>query len=235
MLAIDAGIGMADGSLATLARKLATECAVYESMPPNYCVDSWLDDIRECGFDVRGVLGYCSGASLACALVDRIVRADSARPVLVLLDPVPVDTSELWFIYERFLSTFRGAIDADAYGRAQSVAAEAARRHGDDFAAFAAELRTEFEQVARRACAALGLSDESADDFVERFDIQVAFMLTAAGLPLAADSVSPVVLLSRDATGSPAGMPGGRRFDVPRAELFTTQAVVDSVAAAVGS
>lgn len=224
VLAIDSGLGMAQASFQELAALLETEWTVRESVPGS-SLDDWLAEINRSGYDIRGVLGYCSGSSLAGALADRVIERGWSNPGVVLFDPVPVNPRELWFIFNRFVDAFTELMDEDTIARARTLVREAVHRHGPDLIALTAELRVGYEHTIRAAAEPAGLHEQIIEDFVDRFDAELDFMLAATEHPLSPRHAEVAVIYSSDWTESEIEAASRDRVEVPRAELLSSPEV----------
>ncbi|MFA1538108.1 hypothetical protein [Actinomadura monticuli] len=228
LLAVDSGLGMAEASFPDLSEMIDADCAIWETVPSRYEPDDWLAELDD---EPLVVLGYCSSASLACAVAARL----SEHRRVVLFDPVKVDAAELWFMAGRFLAPFAEDLPRDELDRIRALVRGAVRALESDLAALADALKELYIPAVLSACAAARLPDEVAAEFTARFAEQLRFMLTAAEAPLTISPPHPTVVLSRD--GAVPGFPADRtiRLTVPRAELLSSPAAAAIVTSVVSS
>lgn len=228
VLAVDSGLGMSEGGFPELASLLTSDCSVRELVPPVYRIGAWLREIETFGYDVCGVLGYCAGASLACALAEGITELSGSAPAVILFDPVPVTPDEFWYVFCRFVGTFREHVSEPELDEARERGRSVLSRCGTDFPALARELAAGYEPVVRKACEALELPDDLADDFVGRFQTQMDYMLAAAEYPFPA-TTSVSVILSQEGHDLDMVAANCQRIPVPHAELLTSPEVAAAV------
>lgn len=230
LLAVDSGLGMAEAGFPELMTLADTGFAVWQNAPGSYSVDSWLSDVEEIGLDVHAVLGYCSGASLACAAADEMTERDGRERTVVLFDPVVADTREFWGMYGRFVDPFQEELSKEDIRAARAFARSAVAEIGDDRIALTARLKEGYAEVVSKVCIAADLPVEIEAEFSERFGDQLGLMLAAAEIPLTARRARVAVVLSQDAED---GFPQAKetvRVDVTRQDLFSAPRVAEHVA-----
>jgi hypothetical protein len=70
-------------------------CWPAASGSPTVQLEHWLRRSRDFGGEVRAVLGFCAGASLARALAERLADGGAPAPAVILLDPVAANAQTM--------------------------------------------------------------------------------------------------------------------------------------------
>jgi hypothetical protein len=185
---------------------------------PRTHLDTWLHHSRGFGAEVRGVLGFCAGATLACSLAGSLATASGVAVPVVLFDPVTVAA---WTLVDQF---------DEALTRMVAIAGEPAVRaarlvHSDrvderDLAALATLLARRYAAVAGPACADQGIPDSITDQLCQRVETNLRFLAMCATAAFGTPEPAALVL-SRDHVVPPA-LRGARevRLDVGQNELL---------------
>lgn len=254
LLAVDFGPGRREAGFSELVGNLAPDTVVWQPVflpqnddpvngtDPDTCVREWLDDLRDAGLEVSGVLGYCAGATLAVRLADLIRETGTREPAIVLLDPSRVDGA---VIQKHFVTSAAAYADLLAPERIQSDVDAAARITGflgTDVAEQSAasledamrELQRLYDGIVESVCEALEAGAEVGTSFSQRFAAFLSYLLTTgrSGVyPAKCDNVTVVV--SEDHP-----LPDGfgavdHRIPVSRAALLADPSVARVVAKAV--
>ena len=209
---------------------------------PDTCVREWLDDLRDAGLEVSGVLGYCAGSTLAVRLADLIRESCPREPAIVLLDPSRVGGA---VIQEHFVSSARAYAEVLAPERIQAAVAAAARvtdSLGADLAELGAgvladamrDLQRLYDGVVQSVCEALGAGDDVGTSFSQRFAAFLSYLATAgrAGVHPAKCADVTVVVSEEHRLHDGFGV-ADHRVPVSRAALLADPSVAGIVARAV--
>jgi hypothetical protein len=170
----------------------------------------------------RAVLGYCAGASLACALARHL-----GAPELVLFDPSVVGPLTLYHQFDAALGSL-AAVLAEAEVTAAREAARRAADHADDLDALAAALAGRYAALARPACASQGVPESIADQMCARLATHLGYFALCAAAELAYPPQT-LVVLSADHEPPPQGG-GVVRLAVGQNALLGDQAAADLLA-----
>jgi hypothetical protein len=170
----------------------------------------------------RAVLGYCAGASLACALARHL-----AAPDLVLFDPSVAGPLTLYHQFDAALGSLAAVLTEAEVTAARDAARREADR-ADDLDALAAALAGRYAALARPACASQGVPASIADQMCARLATHLGYfaLSAAAELTYPADTL---VVLSAD---HDPPLRGGRvvRLPVGRDALLGARAAADLLA-----
>ncbi|MFD7068336.1 hypothetical protein ACFV97_14030 [Streptomyces sp. NPDC059913] len=247
VLAIDFGPGRAAAGFAELAPRLggglmlleppftapAPEAAGHGA--PGPMVRAWAAEAARHPEGVAGVLGFCSGSALACALAEALEESGLPRPALILFDPEFADAPLLRHYFEAAIRSFEGVLDT-----AELTEALARGRHAaapDRYAGMpplAVELTGIYREMAMKACISAGMDDEFGQQLTERLGAFLGYLATTgevdAGVPRrATERDEAEVLISAEHTPPPDYGTGTRAFDVARTHLLDDQDVADAV------
>jgi hypothetical protein len=179
------------------------------------------------GSQVRAVLGYCAGASLACAVAERLVAAGAPAPHLMLVEPHVVTNT---LLHEEFMSAIEGlaeGLSAEELSAARVRVADVPTGH--DVAAGAARLAGVFDELARLVFDRLGIDEELAGDLSVRFRRYLNYLLVCERLPIDCSSMESTVVVSRG--HRPPEPLAARAFHVdgPRGDLLLAPDVIERV------
>lgn len=237
ILAVDFRAGRSEAGFDRLAEHLDVPAALVQPPVPSVqggaaLAAAWLADVAGAEHRVRAVLGYCAGASLACALADGVVATGAPPPELVLFDPAEVS---------REIMAMQFAIAARSVAHSAMTPAPdekiAELRTSIDSAEsidgnLLGQLAAAYRDVAKEAFAALDISEFLLDEMHHRFVAYLGYLRSAHELPVRSSSCDPVVILSRD---HHTAHPGRRayRFDTARADLLADEAVGTTVASLI--
>jgi hypothetical protein len=237
VLAIDFKSGRPEPGFGDLARVLKVPFGMVEPVPPavdpsagvgERYLDEWERLIRASGLRVRGVMGYCAGGALACALAARL-GAGGDRPAVVLFDPDEVSGAMIFYQFMLAVQQFNEFSDPDEL----SDAIDRARAICDDPALplVADRLPAEYREIATRAFAEMGLEDdENVADLVMRFGQFVHYLLASWEAGYGTADASTLAIMS-DGYGAPPGL-GATVLRVPakHAEFLSSPDVAASAA-----
>lgn len=254
LLAVDFGSGRREAGFSALVANLASNAVVWqpgfvpqtgdpiEGTDPDGCVRGWLEDVRDAGLEVCGVLGYCAGAALALRAAELVRGSGQGDPAVILFDPGRVDGE---VIQELFVTSAEGYAELLPPKRIEAAVSAAAsitgslrkdigRRPAGTIADAMRDLQQVYDGVVRDACVALGADEEVGKGFSGRFAAYLSYLITAgrAGA-FPTDSGKPVVVVSRNHVPDGFGVES-HRFPVPRTELLADPAVARVVAEVLG-
>ncbi|WP_141721366.1 hypothetical protein [Micromonospora eburnea] len=212
-----------------------------EGTDPDVCVRGWLDDLRDAGLEVCGVLGYCAGAALALRAAELVKESGQGDPALILFDPARVDSEVIQELFVTSAEGYAELLPPERIEAAVSAAASITDSLGEDIGRRPAgtltdamrELQHVYDGVVRDACAALGADEEVGKGFSERFAAFLSYLITAgrAGA-YPADSGKPMIVVSQNHVPEGFGV-ASHRVPVPRAELLADPATARLVAEVV--
>jgi hypothetical protein len=185
---------------------------------PRAHLAAWLGRSCELGTAVRGVLGFCASASLACSLAGRVAETVGLAPPVVLFDPVTVGAQTLVDQFDEALSRMVTV--------AGEAAVHAARVHHSDrvgerdLAELATLLARRYAAVAGPACADQGIPATITDQLCQRVETNLRFLAMCATAGF--EPPEPAVLVLSRGHGVPPALCGGRevRLDVGQNELL---------------
>jgi hypothetical protein len=189
ILALDFDVtGRPQAGFADLTSNLATEYAVWLSLPPdaetgkgldeNAYLDRWLDVPRTAGTQIRAVFGYCVGAVYAAEIAERIAGWQSSRPELILFDPEPAVKLSLYSQFRNVLSLMTAIVPADRMERAYE-AGRLAHETSGDMDTLAKSLITLFEELSDDALSRAGLDATSRRELTDTFFAFMTYLTTA--------------------------------------------------------
>jgi hypothetical protein len=178
---------------------------------PGAQLEHWLRRSRGFGGEVRAVLGFCAGASLARALAGRLAESGDPAPTVVLLDPVAANAQTMIDQCEMAVRRI-----ATAPGAAAPLDLPGA----DDLDALATLLTERYAAVAAPVCAAQGVPPAIIEQLRERMETNLRYLALCATAGTGSTGAA-VLILSRDHVPPPA-MRGDRevRLDVGQNELL---------------
>lgn len=226
--------GRAEAGFAELAAILGGTESVLEAVVPAIepaaeadlvagWLAGWADDIGT----VKAVLGYCAGASLACALADRVAGRGFV-PAVVLFDPQPVTK---WTLYGQFVlvveaveSFSRAGCLEDEILRARELVERSDGRGSD----LSNRLADRYRTLVGSALAELDVEAGYVDELHQRFLVYLGYLEAARRTPLRSSECEPFVVLSTTHGNAPDGWPS-QRFEAARPELLRNEAVARAV------
>lgn len=227
VVAVDSGLGTAGAGFANLAALLDQPITWVETAPRTVSPDQWVAEVDRTELDVRAVFGFCSAASLALSLADRLGR-DRERPPVVLFDPEIVGPRQLWYMHQRFLLPFRQEAGDLVGPEAVELTEAAVPADDEDLRVLATRLCAAYASVLRHVSRSLDLAEEITLDFTTRHRDMIAFMVAAAEQP--ASSTAPLAVLASETVPLPdLSAPRTVRFPVPAEDLLGTAAVAETI------
>jgi hypothetical protein len=190
----------------------------------------WLAGAPAPAAGVRAVLGFCAGASLACALARHLAHGGTA-PAVVLFDPTVATARTL---HEQFDAALGGlAAGVAAAEVAAARAGGAADRAGEpDPARLAPRLAARYGELATAACAAQGVPAAIAAQLAERFATHLRYLALTATVPLQAPP-GALAVLSAEHRLPPLGPASVLRLDVAPDDLLADPRAAEAVAPAL--
>jgi thioesterase domain-containing protein len=246
VVTMDFGPGRPEASFTDLAANLTGNLTVLEPVfthfaagtPPligseGYC-RRVTEAIQKLEYRVVGVLGYCAGAGLACALARMLTAVAPPAPKVILYDPVRADPATLLRQYRSGITELSSALTKIEVEAAHAAAESAAPTQ---LLRLASHLSAQYQPVAASACTRLEFGPELTAELVERFDAYLRYLAIAAeaasvGCPRARPATA--TLLSRDQE-PPAGLAQHCwRFDVSQARLLADPRVAAATADRLG-
>ncbi|MGX7674009.1 hypothetical protein [Plantactinospora sp. DSM 117369] len=189
-------------------------------------LDVWLDRDLPVTGGTAGILGYCAGGTLACALARRLADRYGVAPPVVLFDPVEVTAETLYDQFGTALDGLAAALPA-AEVRAAREAARAEVRTRPELSRLAGRLSERYAALAQPACAGQGVPPSIADQLCARIDTYLRYLLLSAAAP--PDSPGPALIVL-SAGHEPPPIPGADRqvrLDVPQSDLLADVRAAD--------
>lgn len=231
--------GRFEAGFAELATLLGGTETVLEAVVPAVepadetdLVAGWLVGCGDGIGTVKAVLGYCAGASLACALADR-VAGRGVVPAVVLFDPQPVTK---WTLYGQFVRVVEAV---ESFGRAGCLqdeilrARELVERSEGPGSDLTNRLADRYRTLVGSALAELDVEAGYVDELHQRFLGYLGYLELARRTPLRSSECEPFVILSATHENVPDGWPS-QRFEVARSELLRNEAVARAVGDVIG-
>jgi hypothetical protein len=226
-------------------------CWPTASGSPTVQLEHWLRRSRDFGGEVRAVLGFCAGASLARALADRLADSGDPAPAVILLDPVAANAQTMidqCDIAVRRIAAAPGGAPSGATpsgatppGAIPSGGAPPDPALPDppelpdavDLDVLATQLTERYAAVAAPICAAQGVPPSITEQLCQRVETNLRYLALCATADPGATAAA-LLVLSRDHV-PPPGMPGDRevRLDVGQNELLGDADVALAVAGAL--
>jgi hypothetical protein len=236
IVAVDFGVGRASAGFDDLVPHLDTAYAVVQPVfgpaadaPAGGQLAARLADLSARGQRVRGILGYCAGASLACGLADLVARSGAPRPPAVLFDPVDVDLSELHATFEAATRRFEGVVAAGTLAEiraAAGAATGAAAGQVDRTAAAAvAAISSAYTRLVRAAGEALHTDGDRWEPLTDHFRAYLQYLALAARTGLPWRRPPGTFVLTSAGRPLPSGWTANRTFPVTRAALLAAPPV----------
>jgi hypothetical protein len=195
---------------------------------PDAQLEHWLRHSRGFGGEVRAVLGFCAGGSLARALAGRFAESGDPAPTVVLLDPVVANAQTM--IDQCDISVRR---IATAPGGPATAAAPPDLPGTDDLDVLATLLTERYAAVAAPVCAAQGVPPAIIEQLRQRMEANLRYLALCATAGTGSTGAA-VVILSRHHV-PPPGMRGDRevRLNVGQNELLADPDAAVAVADAL--
>jgi len=200
---------------------------------------------------VIAVMAYCAGASLACALADRIAESGLPAPYVVLFDPFDVDAQVLRYSLRTALESFASDLDAEDLKRIEasvdqplpdegpggvpsggstgdSVLVSGDGRAGD-LARLAGRIARAYHDLMSLAAASFDLPSELVQELGDTFVAYLRYLVVCGSSPTGYRQGPTLVVLSEGQ--EPLPLPDSRqlRFGVTAVELLGDPAVMDGV------
>lgn len=198
---------------------------------PTDQLEHWLRRSRDFGGEVRAVLGFCAGASLARALADRLTGGGDPAPAVILLDPVAANAQTM--IDQCDVAVRRIAAPPGGPSSGAVLPDPPELPDAVDLDVLATLLTERYAAVAAPICAAQGVPPAITEQLCQRVETNLRYLaLCATADPPA--TAPALLVFSRDHV-PPAGMRGGRevRLDVGQNELLADADVALAVAGAL--
>ncbi len=184
----------------------------------------WSGGLREGGWEISAVLGYCAGAVFAAALAEQIAQWQ-ATPVAVLLDPEPPTGATL---RKQFGHAMRGLA---ASGAQLGWVRESLGRLGDspDLSWLAAELSSLYKQASEPVFFRIGLGPEMQADLLASFRSLMSYLVAAASAGAGERWASATAIVSAVPICEPDGVVCQIRTGVDHADLLRSPVVAGLV------
>ncbi|MGA6163604.1 hypothetical protein [Amycolatopsis magusensis] len=244
--------GRNEGGFTELAPRLDLDCQLWQTVPPVVAPGTdldpadylrpWLTEIRESGYRVRSVLGYCAGSVFAGALAQEIARWQDGAPSIVVFDPELVDVPTVHLQFGRVIGNMTTVLEADELTYTEQEAQRLAKADGVTPAEFAANLFEMFRPLGEKALARTGMEPEFAEELISLVGSFMAYLSVASNIDprpgwaraTAISSTSPGSGLNRLRSSGQGGEPGfvaeELRFDVEHRDLLRTDDAAKAVA-----
>jgi hypothetical protein len=188
----------------TQARAEATFHDLATALPARYPVwgtdeGAWRDEDlpAEPVAEIAGILGFCAGASLACALADRVARRTGPPPPLVLFDPWAVTAAALLHEFGRAVEGVAAGVAPErldaAKAEVRELLSDYADRSGPRLAPLADALADHYAALARPACAAQRVPERIVDQLCARTRGFLDYLVRSASVPLRCPAPALVV------------------------------------------
>jgi hypothetical protein len=221
-------------------------CWPTASGSPTVQLEHWLRRSRDFGGEVRAVLGFCAGASLARALADRLADGGDPAPAVILLDPVAANAQTMIdqcdVAVRRIAAPPGGAPPGatlpdstllDSTLPDPPLPDPAELPDAVDLDVLATQLTERYAAVAAPICAAQGVPPSITEQLCQRVETNLRYLALCATADPGATAAA-LLVLSRDHV-PPPGMPGDRevRLDVGQNELLGDADVALAVAGAL--
>jgi len=247
IIAVDFGPGRREAGFADLAGGLGAEFTILEPIVDSADGDllsrtaaehiaQWTSDLREQKLQVAGVLGYCAGASLACALAADLAEQDEQAPPIVLLDPRAIDPPALYANFESAVESFADVTEPDEMASVRAAVREATEADPTlkDPKAMVTTIAAAYERVVNGAGELLGMDEELTGQFTEHFRSYLSYLALAAQTGIARSVPENAVVLISAGFTPPAGWDAQQVFPVSREDLLSDPAVAAAVARILG-
>jgi hypothetical protein len=226
-LGIDFAQGRTTPGLHTLAANLEIPQALVEPLarmvhptraalsdPDGYLLP-WRAEVASEGRPVHAVLGYCSGASVACSLADMLVEQGARTPALILLNPATATKRTLCAEFGQAVESLTEGLREGEYEAALADMYSLYHDEGVDLPTAAVDLTARYGKVARVAASRLDLgSCDIADELTERFGSYLTYLVVTAALPLTSEHCERTIVYSTDHRVERSCEAGSLRVDV---------------------
>jgi hypothetical protein len=137
---------------------------------------------------IAGILGFCAGASLACAMAERVARRTGTPPPVVLFDPWVVAAAALLHEFDRAIDGVAAGMASERLDTAKAAArehlSEYADRSGPRLAPMAGALADRYAALARPVCAAQRVPERIIDQLCARTRSYLDYLVRSASVPL---------------------------------------------------
>ncbi|GAB3844925.1 hypothetical protein [Dactylosporangium cerinum] len=140
ILAVDFdATGRPEARFADLAGRLKTDCAFWETAPPDLdtertasgtaYIDYWWAAFQRRARPVAAVMGFCGGAVYAAALSERVAAWQGSEPQLLLFDPEIAVPQTLVWQFHKVVGYLAGVLPPEDIMRAQAAGQAEIDRH----------------------------------------------------------------------------------------------------------
>jgi hypothetical protein len=246
VLAVDFGAGRHEAGFAELAANLDVDRLFLESVTHPAADDAapdvgavvrrWCAEIVDRGLPVETILGFCAGASLACALADSAAQQTGHRPTVILFDPLLAGPRML---ANRFLEAVDSVTAAVATGTVSAATTTVRAALNGDNRALASTIKATHREVVASACTNAGLDADLADQLTEHFAGLIDYLALAMSLDPAVlwapGVIRPTtVLASAGYRHEPPLPPIDQTFDVSRMDFLADARVAKVVSTLLG-
>jgi hypothetical protein len=178
VVAADYETGQPGPSLPQLVSRLSGRSTVVAPTPSvsiSTCAE-WVATCREfvagSGGRIRGVLGYCAGAALACGLAADLAAESTTVPVL-LFDPEAVRPETYYFHFARSAERYEETVDPDVFDDAVEQARALCRAAEPSLAQ---DLAAVHEQLTAAAFAEMEIDADVGAELCDRFASYLRFL-----------------------------------------------------------
>lgn len=141
-------------------------------------VHRWVGSVREAGWDVSSVLGFCAGGTFAAGIVDELERLQGTRPKLILFDPENPDALTLYYHFHKVVGGLAAGLP-----EAQVVAVQEAgllvTESGKSLADMASELTAAFRELVPIAFETAGLDESFANELSLTYSSFLTYLIGA--------------------------------------------------------
>jgi len=175
----------------------------------------WRTEVTSEHRPVHAVLGYCSGASVACSLADMLVEQGAPVPALILLNPATANKRTLSAEFGQAVNSLTEGLREGEYEAALADMYSLYHDDAVDLRTAAVELAARYNDVVSVAACRLDLgSDDIAGELTERFASYLTYLVVTAALPLTSEHCERTIVYSTDHRVEPSCAAGSLRVDV---------------------
>lgn len=193
-------------------------------------VDEWVREALGTGRRVRGVLGFCAGATLATRVADALsATAPVKPPAVVLFDAAAVTGGTLGDGFVSSVEASSAHLAAGELDDARQWSEELLGDYSDDLPRVAAGLVDRYDHLIAGVVDRLSLDELVRSELTSEFAAYMAYLLLAAqgGLDL---RVGTALFLSSQDHELPMDPATGMSFNVDREQLLRDTEVLKVVA-----
>jgi hypothetical protein len=223
--------GRIEGSFTDLAAKLGSGYRFLHTVPPGASPDQritaeaytqqWVQDIRQHGWQVLAVLGYCVGSVYAAAIVENISEWQDTAPKCILFDPVYVSARMVALEAYKIVSRFGKLLSEDEVELARKRMAELLESEPGDVADAAVACVGLYREIGSTAFGRLGLDDFRRNEMTQLFESYMSWASVAAQIDPTRAWKHSTVILSADYANEANRGEGENTFnDMFASEIF---------------